>query len=165
MRLTNKLKNAPLNFKGYMVAGLCFFIDQLSKLAILIALPLSEIRQKITITPFLDFIHIRNSGISYGFFSGGDTWMRWLLTIIAAGLIAICVKWLENSNNKLQALSLGLIIGGGSGNLLDRLIHGAVIDFVSVHGFNYYFYVFNVADSCLTCGIILFFIAEIRGTK
>jgi len=154
------LKNLSLLYQGYALALFALIADQLSKLAITMALPLAPIRRKITLTPFLDFVHIRNSGISYGLFSGMGEAGRWLLVLIASGLIALCWVWLKQAQARRHMFALALIIGGGLGNLFDRIVYGAVIDFVSLHAFGYYWYVFNLADLWLTCGIVLFFLAE-----
>ena len=156
--LLSKLRAQPLTQQGYIIASVFFILDQLSKWAVLATIP--SFSHKVQITPFMDFIHLRNSGVSYGMFSGYGAWGRWLLTLVALALIIICARWLSKAQSLRHAYALGLIIGGGSGNLLDRLLHGAVIDFISLHAFGFYWYVFNIADICLTFGIILFFIAE-----
>ena len=155
-----KIQDAlPLTQQAYALAGLLFIIDQLSKWLVLATIPP---RRKMEITPFLDFIQVRNSGVSYGFLSGFGEWGRWGLSAVTLGIIIVCILWLKKARSTLHAYAFGLIIGGGAGNLFDRILHGAVIDFVSLHAFGFYWYVFNVADVALTCGILLFLLAEIK---
>lgn len=157
--LLQKFSGLSLQHQAYWVAGVSFALDQLSKIAIIFTLPF---RHKITLTPFMDFIYILNRGVSYGLLSGLGPWGRWFLVVVALGLIAVCWHWLKTAPSPMHALSLGLIIGGGFGNVLDRLLYGGVVDFISLHAFGFYWYVFNVADMWLTCGIIMFFLAEFR---
>ncbi len=154
----------PAIYKSLIVAGVGFALDQASKYAIAAYLP-PHSRTKLPITPFMDFVHIRNSGISYGLFSGMGPAGRWLLAALTLAVIAICFVWLTRLRDRLRSFALGLIIGGGLGNLYDRLVHSAVIDFISLHALGYYWYVFNLADIWLTCGIILFFWAEVITDK
>ena len=160
----NTVIHKSLVYKSLALAAVSFVLDQASKYAIAAALP-PYARVKITITPFMDFIHIRNSGISYGLLSNMGAEGRWLLAALTLGVITICCIWLARAQDSLRGFALGLIIGGGAGNLWDRLIHGAVVDFISLHAFGYYWYVFNLADVWLTFGIILFFWAEIMTNK
>ena len=148
-----------LFYRGVAIALIGFALDQASKYALEAYLP-SHSRHRLFITPFMDFIHIRNSGISYGLFSGMGVWGRVALIAITLGVIAVCCVWLARAQDRWRCLALGLIIGGGAGNLWDRTINGAVLDFISLHAFGYYWYVFNLADIWLTFGVILLFWAE-----
>ncbi len=153
-----------LTYRGIAIALTSFALDQASKYALAAYLPPYS-RSRISITPFMDFVHIRNSGISYGLFSGMGTWGRIALIAITLGVIVICGVWLARARDRWRSLALGLILGGGVGNLWDRIIHGAVVDFISLHAFSYYWYVFNLADIWLTFGIIMLFWAETINPK
>ena len=147
---------------GIIIAIASFVIDQLTKQLIHLWASANPVFPKMTLTPFLDFIYIGNRGISYGLFSNMGEMGRWLFSSIAIGLMIFCIYLLKNARSVAQAIALGLIIGGGFGNLCDRLLLGYVIDFISLHAFGYYWYVFNIADISLTFGVGLFFLDEVR---
>jgi len=126
-------------------------IDQLTKQLVLFHLADGT---KLTVTPFMDFVLIWNTGVSYGFFGGNGNAGR--LAIIALSLI-ICVVLLVmmvRTNSRYYGVGLALILGGAVGNILDRMIYGGVIDFISLHAAGYYWYVFNIADVWITLGVV-----------
>ena len=107
---------------------------------------------RVHLTPFLDFILVLNPGISFGIFSNGDDIQRWILSIISILVIFYLYYWSTKSPSKLTKISLFIMIGGALGNVLDRLTYGKVIDFISLHVFDYYWYVFNIADIAIVLG-------------
>ena len=107
---------------------------------------------RVYLTPFLDFILVLNPGISFGIFSNGDDIQRWILSIISILVIFYLYYWSTKSPSKLTKISLFIMIGGALGNVLDRLTYGKVIDFISLHVFDYYWYVFNIADIAIVLG-------------
>lgn len=147
-----RLRRCGLARRALMVGMGMMVLDQASKFLVLMG-PVAQ--QRVEITPFLDFILIWNKGISYGLFDQANQAGK----IILIGLnIAICgfLLWmLSRVTTKLNAYGLGLIIGGAIGNIIDRVLHGAVVDFISLHTVNYAWYVFNVADIWITVGAIL----------
>ncbi|GGF89071.1 lipoprotein signal peptidase [Azorhizobium oxalatiphilum] len=138
---------------GILSALATLVLDQASKTAVLSWSESwgSPIR---TITPFLDFVQLWNYGISYGLFQQGDTG-RWVLVAIKVGASIGFAIWLARTSRRLEALALGLLIGGALGNAVDRVAYGAVFDFVSLHAFEYRWYVFNVADIAVVVGVML----------
>lgn len=138
---------------GVLTAVVGLLLDQITKIWVLFGtdLPLGG---EIKVAPFMDFVLVWNRGISYGLFQQDEGLGRWLLvgfTVVA--VIALGV-WLRRADKMLTALSLGLIVGGAVGNLIDRVIHGAVVDFVYLHGFGFSWYVFNLADTWIVAGVI-----------
>lgn len=126
----------------YMV--LAFFLDQPDRPATGIA-----------ILPFLDLTLVWNSGISYGLFSANST-VSTLLLIAMGVAITGFMGWLFwNEKSAIGRAGFVLIIAGAIGNLIDRIVHGAVIDFISPHAFGYYWYVFNIADIWITLGAVM----------
>ncbi len=114
------------------------------------------------VTPFMDFVALWNYGISYGLFQQGDTG-RWVLVGVKVVAVLAFSIWLTRAHRRLEALALGLLIGGAIGNAIDRVIYGAVFDFISLHAFGYRWYVFNVADIAVVIGVILLLIDAFRG--
>ena len=130
-------------------------LDQISKILISSYLSLGE---SLNLLPFLNFTLIHNSGIAFSFFDDGGNISRWLLVVVVSGILAylLFLMYKITSKNRLELMSFILIISGGLGNLVDRVFLGYVVDFVHVFYQDYSFYVFNMADSYITVGIILY---------
>jgi signal peptidase II len=114
-----------------------------------------ETGRAVAVLPFLDFTLIWNSGISYGLFSEQGETGRYMLigaTVVIIGFIGWTVRSVET---RLGVAGYGLILGGALGNLVDRLVHGAVVDFISLHAAGFYWYVFNLADVWICLGVAL----------
>lgn len=144
---------------------LTFAADQAVKWILLAGLDIAA-RGAIAAAPFLDIVLVWNRGISYGLFArDGDGW-RWILVGLTLLAIAALVVWLAAAQGRFSALALGLVIGGAAGNLLDRLIHGAVADFFLLHAWGYSWYVFNLADAAIVAGVaLLLYESLFRGHK
>jgi signal peptidase II len=101
-----------------------------------------------------------NTGAAFSFLSGASGWQRWLFVLIAVVVSVMLVLWLKRTDRHQWWLGMGLslILGGALGNLYDRIIHGFVVDFISVHYQNYYFPAFNLADTAITIGAALLII-------
>ena len=139
---------------GLTLAAITAGLDQTSKWAIMRILDLETLR-RVEILPFLDFAFIWNYGISYGLFSSGSEVARWLLIGLTLAVTAYLARAMITTHGPLTRLGYGLIIGGALGNLADRIIHGAVVDFISLHYAGYYWYVFNLADIWISFGVVL----------
>ena len=131
-------------------------LDQISKILISSYLSLGE---SINLIPFLNFTLIHNTGIAFSFFDNGGLISRWLLVMIVSGILAyiLLLMYKKMPKHRLELMSLIFIISGGLGNLVDRVFLGYVVDFIHVFYQDYSFYVFNMADSYITVGIILYF--------
>ena len=126
--------------------------DQASKLWLLHGYGLGE-RGGVALTPFLDIVLVWNRGISYGLLQQDGNLGRWALagfTVLASMAIW---AWSVKAENRLQALGLALILGGAIGNGIDRLVYGAVVDFVYFHLGTFSWYVFNLADAWIVAGV------------
>ena len=117
-----------------------------------------NLAESLEILPFLNFTLILNTGIAFSMFDDGGISGRWILvslTSIAVGYVAyILIK--EKNLHTLEILPLVLILSGGLGNLIDRVLFGYVIDFIHVFYGIYSFYVFNLADSFITIGVVIY---------
>ena len=130
-------------------------LDQISKILISSNLALGE---SLNLLPFLHFTLIHNTGIAFSIFDEGGDISRWLLVIAVSGILTylLILLYKKTPKNQLELISLIFIISGGLGNLVDRLFLGYVVDFVHVFYQDYSFYVFNMADSYITVGIVLY---------
>jgi len=108
----------------------------------------------IPVLPFFNLVLVWNQGVSFGMFGDGSVG-AWALVLLAAGIVVALVYWLRKADSTLSVVSLGLIIGGAVGNVIDRLVHGAVVDFLDVHAAGWHWPAFNVADSAITVGVVL----------
>ena len=155
---TARAMRLPLARSGLPWAGLALFAilaDQLTKLWVVSALQLHEAREWL---PVLSILRAHNEGAAFSFLAGAGGWQRWLFTALALVVSFAILTWLrrlDGSQQRLLVVSLALILGGALGNVIDRLRHGYVVDFVAVHWQEHYFPAFNVADSCITVGAAL----------
>ncbi len=143
----------PLSRFGLIIAVVTMVVDQAIKWWMLEVFKI-ESKGTVTVTPFFDLVMVWNRGISYGMFQQDSTTGRYLLIGIVVVALTVMVFWLARSTTSLGAAALGLILGGGVGNLIDRLVHGAVADFFSFHAFGFYWYVFNIADAAIVAGVV-----------
>ncbi len=141
------------------------FIDQQSKLFVVERF---NVYDRYTLTAFLDFTRLHNTGAAFSLFASESGWQRWPLVLISAGVGATLIGWLIRNAFRATMtlnLSLALIAGGAIGNLVDRLSQGYVVDFILFHIGQWYFPAFNIADTCITIGLILFLIENYRSTN
>jgi signal peptidase II len=139
---------------GALVALAILAIDQASKLWVLFGLKMAAY-DKITMTPFLDFELLWNPGISFSLFQQGTATGRWILLGLTLAATALLCVWLWRVNSRLAGIALGAIVGGALGNGYDRFVYNAVVDFLGFHAFGFHWYVFNIADTAITLGVVL----------
>ncbi|MDX2187882.1 MAG: signal peptidase II [Opitutaceae bacterium] len=143
-----------------LIASGLFFLDRLTKVWIMGALPLNQMHEHgagadiVVIPGFFYLIHIGNTGAAWSMFSGQSTW----LGLLALATLYAIFHWRHSLGLRDHGvqLALGLAIGGISGNLVDRLLIGHVVDFIDLHFGHYVYPTFNVADSGICVGIILY---------
>jgi lipoprotein signal peptidase len=141
---------------GLAVAVLLLVADQASKWWILESLRLPEIRHVpvLALGPFgLDLSMVWNRGVTFGLLSGEGPWNHLILALLAAGIAVFLLRWLARAETRGVAVALGAVIGGAAGNVMDRLRFGAVVDFVDAHAWGWHWYVFNIADAGIVCGV------------
>ena len=95
------------------------------------------------------------SGISFSLFAQGSHFGRAVLLALTFAAIALLAWWLARARSNLAAAGLGAIVGGALGNAFDRIVHGAVVDFLDLHAFGRHFFVFNLADAAINVGVAL----------
>ena len=134
-------------------------IDFLSKNKI-ISIFKDGIVEKIYVNEYFDFILVFNTGISYGLFSGGGDFQKWILISLSILIIIFLLSLIRNESTILSKLSISFIIGGALGNVLDRFTYGAVVDFISLHAKGFSWYIFNIADMFIVLGVILFILSQ-----
>ena len=114
------------------------------------------------VTSFFNVVRAHNSGAAFSFLAGGSGWQRWFFTVV--GVVAVgFILWMlkSHSGQKLFSFALACIMGGAVGNVVDRLVHGHVIDFLDFHWRGMHFPAFNVADSAITIGAVCLILDEL----
>ena len=149
--------------KLYLISLSVFLLDILSKNFIQNKIIYGE---QLEITSFLSLVHFQNTGAAFSFLSDQGGWQRYFL--IAISLLAVLyIPWLINQYKKniLIVIGLLLILGGAIGNLYDRISYGYVIDFIYLHIDEFYWPAFNVADSAISLGVLLFLYGSFKNYK
>jgi len=150
--------NIPVGASGVRwlwISLLVIVVDQLTKLWIERTMVLGD---SFTVMPLLDIVRAHNYGAAFSFLDDAGGWQRWAFTVLAVGVSIALVFWLRKlalATHGLLAFGLSLIVGGAIGNVIDRIEHGFVVDFVHVHWGPHFFPAFNVADSAISVGAVL----------
>ncbi len=136
--------------KWLALAALLVVLDQASKYLAVQAIPAGS---NIALLPFLSLVLTYNTGAAFSFLAGASGWQRWFFVLIAVAASALII-WMLHRHRRETYLCVGLalILGGAIGNLIDRLLVGAVVDFVLLYWRQYQWPAFNVADSCISVG-------------
>jgi signal peptidase II len=148
-----------LRLLGLTVAVLAFLADQVSKFALLYGAGFRHMEpgENVPLLPFFDLVMVWNPGVSYGLFAAEGLWGTAALVTVTSGVVGFMGWYLwKYTHSAVVAAGCGLIIGGGLGNLLDRLLYGKVADFFHLFAFDYDWYVFNIADVAVTLGAVTF---------
>jgi len=136
-----------------------FIADQLTKMLILDNYRLGD---STYITSFFNIVRAHNTGAAFSFLAGASGWQRWFFTAIGVAAAAFIIWMLRShAGQRLFSFALALILGGAIGNVVDRLLHGYVVDFVQLHWRGWYFPAFNVADSAITVGAACLILDEL----
>lgn len=146
---------------GLLAAQLVLVADQASKWWVLEILRLPE-RGQVRVLPMLSLTMVWNQGVTFGLFHQTGAWGPWLLAGVALAVVVALAVWLLRAENTMVAVSLGAIGGGAVGNVIDRLRFGAVVDFLHAHAFGWSWYVFNVADAAIVCGVAVLVLDGLR---
>jgi signal peptidase II len=164
------MKIPRIAWAAYGFALVVVILDQLTKAWILGSADVSDpalipggYRFAEVIPGLLDFTMVRNTGVSFGLFGGGEA--RWALSgfsILVAGALA---WWALKAERRMLVAAIGLVIGGAIGNVIDRIRFGYVVDFVDFSQTGLFPWVFNVADSAITVGVALLILDSVMAEK
>jgi signal peptidase II len=146
--------------RSLAIATIILLLDQLSKWSALSNLQLGIPEP---VLPFMNWLLLLNPGAAFSFLAQGSGWQRWFFTIV--GLVAcVYIVWLlrKSQSDKLLCVALSLILGGALGNVLDRIMYGAVVDFIDLHYANWHWPAFNIADSAICIGAALIIWGELH---
>ncbi|MDR3285115.1 MAG: signal peptidase II [Holosporales bacterium] len=171
--MKNKLLSSQ-RFVGVIVFLFIILIDQISKFFICRFLTLGS---SITVFKYINFVYVMNSGVSFGLFSDGKLWQLVLINVAIILAFIWLIKEYFHSTHIFHSIAIALIMGGATGNVLDRIFYGAVVDFIDFHINNYtisllnikisnwHWPAFNIADSAITCGVFLLLLRSLKTKK
>lgn len=146
---------------GLLCIAVAFVVDQATKALALAFAPLLAAR--VEVLPVFNLVLVHNRGVSFGMFGGVVPW--WGLTIIGLAIVGLLAYWLWQAHDRVSAAGCGLVIGGALGNLLDRVRHKAVTDFLDFHIAGYHWPAFNMADVAVVGGVGLMLLDSLRKTE
>jgi signal peptidase II len=139
---------------GLGVAVVVAAADQLTKAWVLQFFAARPDRDPIvTIAPFFNLVLTGNRGVSFGLFNNGAAPNMLIFTAVAAVIVIGLLVWLRRAATSTLRLGIGMIIGGAVGNVVDRLMHGAVVDFLDFHLGTWHWFAFNLADAAICLGV------------
>ena len=152
------------------LAALVVVADQIAKHWIVAHFPPEG---SVAVTGFFNIVRAHNRGAAFSFLAGSGGWQRWLFVALALVAAIVIVGLLRrHAGQKLFACSLALILGGAVGNVIDRLLHGYVVDFLDFHWrwlgplfYGGHFPAFNLADAAITAGVIGLLLDELRRVR
>lgn len=145
---------------GLPVALIWFIIDQATKWWILNVV--MDPPTVIPITSFFNLVLGYNTGVSFGLLAGAPSWVLFAIGVAAASLLLI---WMIRAENRNTSFTLGLILGGAAGNLVDRYRQGAVTDFLDFYVGQWHWPAFNMADVGIVCGVTLLLLDAVLPSK
>jgi len=160
--VTQEIEKDPNGYAKYSIwislSVLIAALDQLTKWAIVKWVPLYD---KIPVNSFVNITHQRNEGAAFSILADASGWQRWFFITLAVGVSSVIAVWMWRIRNEgpvILAAGLALVLGGAIGNVIDRILHGNVIDFIQVLIFGWPFPSFNVADSAISVGAVFLII-------
>jgi signal peptidase II len=149
------MTNPKFRLQGIMLASFIFIADQVVKFIMIGPLALKS-RMQIHILPMFDLTWAENRGVSMGFLQAGSELERWLLVGLTAAIATVVAVWMWRESKRGDVLALSLVLGGALGNIVDRVRYGYVVDYADLHfGAFRPFQIFNLADACITIGVLI----------
>ncbi|MEJ6005234.1 signal peptidase II [Paucibacter sp. AS339] len=163
MATSKKFSSSPRLGQWLAIALVIILLDQFTKVLILGNFQLGDSR---FVTSFFNVVRWHNTGAAFNFLAGAAGWQRWFFVGLGAlATVFIVVMLRKHGQQTLFATALSLILGGALGNVIDRLLHGYVVDFIQVHWAGWYFPSFNIADSAISVGAVLLIWDEMRRVR
>lgn len=157
------MKIPRIALAAYGFAILIVVVDQLTKAWVLSGLDLREMGRVPVWPPIFNFTWVENRGVSFGLFGDGSA--RWMLSAFSIVVAGILGWWALKADRRLLVTAIGLIMGGAIGNVIDRIRFGFVVDFLDFSGTGFFPWVFNVADSAITIGVVLLILDSVLSER
>ncbi|SDB71708.1 signal peptidase II [Belnapia rosea] len=148
---------------GLLAIAAAFALDQGTKWWI--AAVVMQPPRMIPIAPFFNLTFHRNTGVSFGLFAGHGEAGRWALVAVALAVVAMLFVWMARAERAWVGVALGLVAGGAISNVVDRLRHGGVTDFLDFHYAGWHWPSFNLADAAICIGVALLLLDGFLGER
>jgi signal peptidase II len=141
---------------GFAVALVVLALDQFAKWLVTGLLGINELGDQLVLLPIFNFTYTQNNGISLGLFNAQTDVGRWMLVAVTSAIAIGVAVWIGREKNRIDQAALGMVLGGALGNILDRTLHGYVVDFLDLHfgGFRP-FLIFNVGDAAISIAVVI----------
>ena len=161
-RHTTGRTNPPSATPLLLWLGLALLVvvaDQISKTLVMAQFALGD---SLPVTGFFNLVRAHNAGAAFSFLAGASGWQRWFFVGLGA-LASVFIVWMlrKHPGQRLFCAAISLVLGGALGNVIDRLLHGHVVDFIQLHLGGWYVPSFNIADSAITVGAACLILDEI----
>ncbi len=133
---------------------LSFFVVILDQATKALVIGMVKLQDTIELLPILDIVYLENTGAAFSILAQAGGWQRWFFIILGLVVSIVLMVWLRRirAEQILLAVGLSLVLGGALGNVIDRVMHGYVVDFIYFHWRQHYFPAFNVADTAISVG-------------
>ena len=140
---------------GFAVAAVVFALDQLTKWIVTGPLDIQSL-EHLYLLPIFQFTYTQNNGISLGLLNASNPIGRWMLVGLTSAIAIAVAVWIGRERNRVDQAALGMVLGGALGNILDRTVHGYVVDFLDLHFGEFRpFLIFNVGDAAISIAVVI----------
>lgn len=149
------VRNEGSALRWLWLSAVIVVLDQWTKWLVTASFDLYE---RLELLPVLGLTRLHNTGAAFSFLSDAAGWQRWFFVVLGVAVSILLIVWLSRLPRRGRswlAVALALVVGGAIGNIIDRVAHGHVVDFISVHYDRWFFPAFNVADSAITVGAVI----------
>jgi signal peptidase II len=151
---------------GILVALAVFALDQLAKWFVTGPLGVNHVGDQLYLLPFFQFTYTQNEGISLGLLNATTEIGRWMLVGLTSAIAIGVAYWMGREKNRVDRVALGMVLGGALGNILDRTLHGYVVDFLDLHFGEWRpFLIFNLGDAAISIAVAILLLRAFVGRK
>jgi signal peptidase II len=151
---------------GFAVALVVFALDQLMKWTVTGPMGLTVVGDQHYFLPIFSFTLTHNEGISLGLLNATNPIGRWMLVLMTGAIAVGVAVWIGREKSRIDQVALGMVLGGALGNILDRTLHGYVVDFLDLHFGNFRpFLVFNVGDAAISIAVVILLLRAFLARK
>ena len=141
---------------GIIAAVIVFGLDQLLKWLVTGPFGINYVGAQLYLLPFFQFTYTQNQGISLGLLNATTEVGRWMLVGLTTAIAVGVAFWMSREENRTDEIALGMVLGGALGNILDRALHGYVVDFLDLHFGEWRpFLIFNVGDAAISIAVVI----------
>jgi len=151
---------------GFVVALIVFALDQLAKWWVTGPLGVAHLGDQLVLLPIFNLTYTENNGISLGLLNATTAVGRWMLVALTSAIAVAVAVWIGREKNRIDQLALGMVLGGALGNILDRTLHGYVVDFADLHFGEWRpFLIFNVGDAAISIAVVILLLRAFLSRK